>query len=198
LSLDLHYAAGSWPSYTVTDDALLSVGTHLIDLVRWLTASEVRRVRARFLTSTRAVIELESGRGTAYVSCATDQARRDAITVNGEDGRVIACHNGVGLSSKVAALWRMARDKRFRRLIHPASRTMLVRLLIQELEAFAAAAHAQRTGITPSSALATASDGFAVMAVVDAARRSAADDGSWQAVASSSLDQLVPVASAAR
>jgi myo-inositol 2-dehydrogenase / D-chiro-inositol 1-dehydrogenase len=198
LSVDLHYAAGSWRPYAVDDDVLLSVGTHLIDLVRWLTASEVRRVRARFLTSTRAVIELHGDRGTAYVSCATDRAPRDAITINGDDGRVIARHDGVGFSSKVAALWMMMSDKRLRRLIHPVSRTLLVRLLIQELEAFAAAARTPRTGMTPLTPLATAADGVAVMAVVDAARRSAVEDGSWQSVASVTLDQPGAFAVAAR
>jgi predicted dehydrogenase len=88
----------------------------------------------------------------------------------------------------------MVRDKRLRRLIHPVSRTLLVRLLIQELEAFAAAARTARTGMIPLTSLATASDGFAVMAVVDAARRSADDDGSWQSVAPLTLDQPLSVA----
>jgi myo-inositol 2-dehydrogenase / D-chiro-inositol 1-dehydrogenase len=185
LSIDLHYAQGSWRPYTVEDDALLSVGTHLIDLVRWLTGSDVQRVRTRFLSTSRAVTELEFDRGTAYVSCATDQPPRDWIVVSDSMGRIIAQHNGVGGLSKASALWALMRDARLRRLIRPASRTALVRLLIQELEAFAAAIGSgqRRPPDTQPPILASAVDGLAVMAVVDAARRSALEDGSWQSLA---------------
>jgi myo-inositol 2-dehydrogenase / D-chiro-inositol 1-dehydrogenase len=179
LSIELHYASGSWRPHMVDDDALLSVGTHLIDLARWLTGSEVRRVRTRSLSKSRADLELELDRGTAFLSSATDQPPRDRIAVCETGGRVLAHHDGVRPAAKASALWTMLRDKRLRRLIHPASRTLLVRLLIQELEAFATAVRS-RTSDSGPSVLASAIDGLAVMRVVDAARRSAFESCSWQ------------------
>jgi predicted dehydrogenase len=187
LSIELHYASGSWRPYTVDDDALLSVGTHLIDLARWLTGSEVRRVRTRSLSGSRADLELEFDRGPALLSCAIDQAPRDRIAVCDAGGRVIAQHDGGRPMAKASALWIMIRDKRLRRLIHPASRTLLVRLLIRELEAFATAVRS-RTSDNRPSVPASAVDGLAVMAVVDAARRSAFESFSWQPSAINLVD----------
>jgi predicted dehydrogenase len=182
LSLDLHYETGSWRPHVVDDDAVLSVGTHLIDLARWLTASDVRRVRARELSATRAAMELELDRATARLSCATDRPHRDWIEVGDSHGRVVARHDGASVASKAAVLWTLFHDRHSRRLIHPTSRTALVRLLIGELEAFAVAACAQRSLMAGNelSSLATAADGLAVMAVVDGARRSARENGAWQ------------------
>jgi predicted dehydrogenase len=53
----------------------------------------------------------------------------------------------------------------------------LIRLLVDELEAFAAVARGQAQPL-----LATASDGLAVMAAIDGVRRSAQLGGSWCAV----------------
>ena len=177
LFLDLHYESGSWRPYAVADDALLAVGTHLIDLARWLTHSDVHRARAVAVEPNRAVLELELTRGPARISCATDRPLRDRIVVRNAAGWQIARHEGVGLRSKVHLLTTMLRDPNLRRLIHPASRTSLVRLLIRELEAFGSAA---RGG--DASVLATAADGLAVMTVIDAVRRSASDGASWQAL----------------
>jgi len=179
LSVELHYASGSWRPYMVDDDALLSVGTHLIDLARWLTGSEARRVRTRSLSKSRADLDLELDRGSVFLSCATDQPPRDRIVVSDASGRVVARHDGVHLVAKASTLWTMIRNKRLRRLIHPASRTLLVRLLIQELEAFATAVRS-RTNDNGPSLLASAVDGLAVMTVVDAARRSAVESCSCQ------------------
>ena len=175
LSLDLHYGTGSWRPYAVSDDALFAVGTHLIDLARWLTRSDVHRARAVTLGPNRAVLELELTRGPARISCATDQPPRDRIEVRNGAGRQIARHDGVGLWPQAHLLMTMLRDPNLRRLIQPASRTSLVRLLIRELEAFASAARGGE-----ASSLATAADGLAVMSVVDAARRSASEGASWQ------------------
>ena len=177
LSLDLHYAAESWRPYAVTDDALLTVGTHLIDLARWLTRSDIHRARAVTLEPNRAVLELELTRGSARISCATNQTLRDRIAVRSGAGQEIVRHDGVGPWSKADLLLTMLRDSNLRRLIRPSSRTSLVRLLIRELEAFASAARGGE-----ASSLATAADGLAVMSVVDAARRSASEGASWQAL----------------
>lgn len=195
LLLDLRYASGSWRPHAVDDDALLSVGTHLIDLARWLIDSDIRRVRTGRLTPTQAAIELELDRGTTQLSCATDQTPRDSIEVRGSNGRVLARHTGTGLNAKAVALWTMFRDRDLRRLIHPDSRTLLVRLLIQELEAFAAACAGRNrpAGADVATSLASAGDGLAVMAVVDAARRSARDHGSWQSLAPNAFDARAAV-----
>ncbi len=160
LTLDLHHQAGSWRSYAVDDDALLRLGPHLVDLVRWLTGSEIERVRAVALTPTSALLELETGRGTARISCATDRPPTNRIEIRGDDGRVIGSQTGAGLVRRA-----------LRRLTGGDG---LVRLLALQLEAFA---NGERGVSQPL--LASALDGLAVMRTIDAARRS---DGSWLAV----------------
>jgi myo-inositol 2-dehydrogenase/D-chiro-inositol 1-dehydrogenase len=163
LTIDLHHQAGSWRSYVVDDDALLRLGPHLLDLARWLTGGELERVRALELTPAAAVLELEGDRGTARISCATEGLSASRIAVRGEDGGLIGTHTGAPLMRRLP-----------RRL---AGGDALVRCLVPQLTAFA-----ERARGRPQPLLATAVDGLAVMRVVDAARRSAADGGAWSAV----------------
>jgi len=166
LVLEQHRPAGAWEAYVVSDDALLSLGPHLIDLARWLTGSEIELVRAVEVGSDHAELELELARGPARISCATARARRDRIEARGGGGELVGRHSG-GLLERAVG-----------RLFHPGAPDSLVRLLVLELEELAVAA---RGGAAPT--LATAADGLAVMRAIEAARSSAGDQSSWQPVA---------------
>ncbi len=163
LMLDLHYERNAWGSYVVRDDVLLAHGTHLLDLVRWVTRSEIERVRADSLAPASAVIELELERGRARISCATDRPRREAIEIRDETGTLLARQERIGLVRRVQMRLRGG--------------SSLVRLLVDELEAFAAVARGQAQPL-----LATAADGLAVMVAIDGVRRSAQLGGSWCAI----------------
>jgi predicted dehydrogenase len=163
LTLELHHARDSWDSYQVRDDALLAHGTHLLDLARWLTRSEIERVRAEGLAPTAAVVELELERGLARIACSTGQARREAIEIRDETGTLVARQEHIGLARRV--------------LLRLRGGTSLVRLLVDELEAFAVKGRGQRHPL-----LATAADGHAVMAAIDSVRRSAQLGGTWCAL----------------
>jgi myo-inositol 2-dehydrogenase/D-chiro-inositol 1-dehydrogenase len=167
LELLLHYRRRSWSAYAVEDDALMDLGPHLIDLARWLSAADVGEVRALRLTPRRAKLELRLGgdRGTASIDCATDRPHRELVAVHHSDGRRVGWIASGGWIRALAA-----------RLRPPADHT-LVLSLARELERFATAA---RGG--PAAPLATARDGAAVMAAIEAARRSAAAGGTWEAV----------------
>ena len=163
LSITLHYPAGSWGSYVVADDPLLAIGPHLIDLARWLTAAEIEQVRATEITSRRACLELSLERGRASLSCATDLAREDRVEVRGAGGHIIARHAAGGLVRRALM-----------RLSSPLAPNSLVASLVRELEAFRRAA-----GGADAFPLATAADGLAVMAAIDAARRSSRQGARW-------------------
>jgi predicted dehydrogenase len=163
LALELHNPGGSWGSHMVRDDALLSLGPHLIDLARWLTGSEIRRVRATELADDGAVLELDLGRGGARISCATGRPARDRVEVRpAPDGRALR-YSGDG---SLRRAWR--------RLLRPGRTGALVHLLARELEDFAAAVR----GASPR-VLAGAAEGIPVMAAIEAARESARKESSW-------------------
>ena len=154
IALALHHPRDSWGSYVVADDALLKLGPHLIDLVRWLTRSEIVEPRMPELAETRATLELVLGRGRAWISCSTDSRPLDQIEVRRGD-RMIASYSAAGLLRRG-----------LRRLRHPLGAGALVRSLALQLEAFASAAHSRRED------LGTVEDGVAVMRVIEAARGS--------------------------
>ena len=156
LALELHNQAGSWRAYVVEDDALLRLGPHVLDLARWLTGSEIERVRAPSLTPTAAVLDLELDRGRARISVAVDRPPSSRVDIRTADGAAVGVHTGAGLVRRV-----------YRRVAQGDS---LVHRLALQLEAFA-------DGARPE--LATALDGVPVMRAIDAARLSAASDGSW-------------------
>lgn len=163
LTLELCSDPDSWRSYVVADDALLRLGPHLLDLARWLTGSEIARVRTLGLTPSSALAELELGCGTARISCASDRRRAMRIEIRSEGGGVIASYTGAGI---------VRRGLRF-----SSGGSSLVRLLQLQLAAFAEAARER-----PQPLLATAVDGLAVMAAIDAARSSAERGGIWRAL----------------
>lgn len=168
LELRLHYRRGSWAPYAVDDDVLLDLGPHLVDLAAWLARTPVSDVRTRHLTTTRARLEIRfaGNRGGASIDCATDRLHSEVVAVHSEKGGRIARTSAGGLTA--AIIGRLRRPSE-----HP-----LVASLAAELESFAAAARGEG-----GAELATARDGVAVMAAIEAARRSAGKSGGWETLA---------------
>jgi predicted dehydrogenase len=159
----LHHA-GDWRSYAVSDDALLRLGPHPIDLARWLSRSEVEAVRALELEPGRVELELELSRGRVRISCATNLPARELIELR--------------IDGRPRARWSSFIVRRgLRRLRRPFGAGALVRSLALQLEDFVRFARGLAT-----LSLAGAADGRAVMEVIDAARRSADSSGGWQPV----------------
>jgi predicted dehydrogenase len=167
-ALRLHYRRGSWAPFVVDDDALSDLGPHLIDLAGWLARAAVGEARAHHLMHSRARLELRlaGDRGSAIIDCATDRLHSEVVSVEDGEGRRIGRISSGGLTAALTGRLRRPSE-------HP-----LVASLAAELESFAAAARGDR-----GTELATARDGVAAMAAVDAARRSAARDGGWEAAA---------------
>ena len=165
LSLELRTRTSAWRPYVVSDHALLDLGPHLVDLVRWLAGADIERVRAD-VGSRRAdlVLDLADGRGRATVRCANDRGYLERLEVRGAGGRTLARRQSGGVADRVRS--RLA-----------STENPLVALVTRQLEAFARAARGER-----ETGLGTAVDGIAVMAVIDAAHASARNGGRWQAV----------------
>ena len=162
--LTFRYRRASWQARIVKDDPLLDVGTHLLDLARWLSASDIRRVRAETLTSRRCRLELELDSATAAISCVNDRPYLERVTVLDSHGARLRAASRGGLVDAVRARLRPGKNP-------------LLESLTAELAAFCEAVRGRGDG-----QLATAADGAGAMAAVDAARQSAALDGAWVVV----------------
>jgi predicted dehydrogenase len=149
LDLELRYRRDSWQPFTANDDALLDVGSHLVDLALFLGGGEAEVVRSR-LTSSRFAIELRTARGPARLSGATDRRHLE---------RAVARGSGFSRRSRSGGI-AGAIVTQLQRRPHP-----LAESIARQLDAFASTA---RGG--PAGALATAGDGARAMAVIDAAR----------------------------
>ncbi len=155
LRLEIGYRRGGWGAHTVTDDALLDLGPHLVDLARWLTGEEVTDVRRVTVTPQRAGFDLVLGPARARVRCATDRVHRERVAVRRRDGTPVGQHR---VGGPVAAV--LGRLPGAGRRPHP-----LVASLTAELVAFARTVRG-----TPDPTLGTAADGVAAMAVLDEVR----------------------------
>ncbi|MET0894985.1 MAG: Gfo/Idh/MocA family oxidoreductase [Acidimicrobiia bacterium] len=160
----ISYRRRSWRAHTVNDDALLDLGPHLVDWSRWVMGDEALRASALEVTPHRAVFDVQFARGRARLTAATDQLHHEVIEVIDARGRRIARHHIGGPAGAVRG--------RFARGDHP-----LVTTLSAQLEHYARAVRLQ-----PSADLATAVDGVAVMAVLDAVGASAVSGGATQPV----------------
>lgn len=162
LFLLMRYRRNAWGPHDMRDDALLDLAPHLVDLVHWLSADDVVRVRARTLTHQRAVFEIELARRRARVACAADRVFTERVEVRDAQRRLVARYRRGGLVRAVL-------DR-----LRPSTDTPLVRTLTRQLEAFGRLVQGG-----DGAPLATAADGLAVMRVVDAVRRSAEAGGRW-------------------
>jgi predicted dehydrogenase len=166
LALRLQFQNWLWRPHLPHDDAVLDLGTHLVDLARWLLGAEVARVRAPLLSAARASLQLDLGGCRATIECASNRFWREAVEVGAGDGRSAERQQRGGLIQLVLGrLGLRPRDQGF------------VTSLARQLEALGAA-----LGERPAGQLATARDGVAAMAAVEAARASAAAGGEWRGI----------------
>lgn len=167
LDLRLTYRRASWGAHTVRDEVVLDLVPHLVDWARWLSGADAATVRAR-LAPDRATITLGLTSGRATLTAAADRVHEEVVQVRGAGGARLASHRRGGpvaaVTGRAGAVLAAARG---RTEPHP-----LAASLAAQLEAFAAAVRGGDPG-----ALGTAADGVAAMAVVDAARSSAAAGG---------------------
>ena len=166
LRLELAYRRRSWGAHAVHDDALLDLAPHLVDWARWLGAGDALEVVATELSIDRASLEVTMSRGRASIRATADRPHLERIEVLDEAGRLVARH-------RVGGVLTALRGRLRRGVPHP-----LVASLAAQLEAFSGAVRGEGPPL-----LATAADGHAVMAVIDAARTSAARGGAPSAVA---------------
>src|SRR5690606_9409203 len=140
--------------------ALLDLAPHLVDIARWLRGGEALDVRAAEGSPARATFEgtLDRGRGT--IRTATDHPYAQLDEARDPRGGLLARHRLGGLRRAVPA-W-----------LRPGGPHPLVGSLTAQLDALARAVRKGDPGD-----LATAADGSAVMATIDAARASAARGG---------------------
>jgi predicted dehydrogenase len=176
LDLELRFRRGDWGAHEADDEALLDAGLHLIDLACHLSGAAPIAVRSAQIDPERASLELELARGRARIACATDRGHREVVAVRDRSGKLLARSSWGGLRTRLSSLIR-----------RPDS---LVLSLQRQLEA------ARAMGVSPVEPpqsflqrghphlpLATAEDGIATMAVVEAARRSATLGGAEVTVA---------------
>lgn len=176
LDLELRFRRQAWGAHEARDEALLDAGTHLIDLACHLSTAAPIAVRHAVIEPERASLELELSRGRARISCATDRRHREAVVVRDRSGKPLARWGWGGLGARFAAL---------------VGRPDPLALSLQrQLEAVKAVGvplmeppHLLLQQGHPHRLLATVADGIGVMAVVEAARRSAELEGAEVTVA---------------
>jgi predicted dehydrogenase len=166
LDLELRFRRGEWAAHEADDEALLDAGLHLIDLACHLSGAAPIAVRHARIAPERASLDLELGRGRARIACATDRGHREVAAVRDRSGKLLARSSWGGLRTRVEGL-----------LGRPDP---LVLSLRRQLEALGPDLPAYRG---PGPTVGTACDGAAAMAVVEAARRSAALGGAEVTVA---------------
>jgi predicted dehydrogenase len=145
LTLAMSTRASSWRAHEVADDALDNLGSHLVDLARWLSGADIENVVGDVAPQhARLELELADGRGAALVECATNRPYRERVSA----GRYGSYAAGGAAAAVKAVLGR--------------SPHTLVDSFAWQLQAFV---HGD------GEHLATAADGVAVMATLEAARR---------------------------
>ncbi len=150
----IDYRRASWNPVSVRDDALLDLGTHLVDLALWLTAAEPLEASCGLAEPDRAALRLATSRGVCELRCSTASIHRETVAVR-HDGDIVASRRLGGVLGLVGG--RLGRG--------PGA---LAASVAAELELFAAAVAGE-----PGAELGTAAEGAVVMRVLDAARESA-------------------------
>jgi predicted dehydrogenase len=181
LRIEISYRRRSWGAHAVRDDALLDLGPHLVDWARWIGGRDVVEVRCPELSAERAALELvlagdRAGApgGVATLRAATDRPHAELVELRDASGDVRADHRLGGLAAAVrgrvaGVLGRVGGSGAGSGAGRPSA---LVASLAGQLDALAAAVRG-----APPADLGTAADGVAAMAVLDAARASAAGGG---------------------
>lgn len=144
VGLRFHYRRSAWAPLADRTDALLDLGSHLVDLARWLSGAEVVSVPSSRLDADWFELELKLERGRAFLEGSTTRLWLEEVAVAGE--------------------------RRYRRggLVRLRRSDALVASLAAELEAFVAVVRGR-----PPDELATVLDGLAAMETLDAAREAA-------------------------
>jgi predicted dehydrogenase len=173
LDLELRFQREGWGAHEARDEALLDAGVHLIDLACHLSAAAPVAVRRAEISPERAQFELELSRGRARISCATDRRYRELVEVSDRGGKLLGRSVLGQVRGRLASL-RGAPDP----LVLSLSRQLAA--LRDPAPGFVLGTDIPVQGRTP---LATAADGATVMAVVEAARRSAELGGAEVTVA---------------
>jgi predicted dehydrogenase len=181
LDLELRFRRDAWGAHEARDEALLDAGLHLIDLACHLTDSAPIAVRHAEIEHERATLELELARGRARISCATDRSHREVMTIRDRSGKTLGRAAWGGIQARLGGLLRK-----------PDSLVLSLQRQLQALRAQAPEPHQPLPaevevggvrGTPRATSLATAADGIAAMAVVEAARRSARLGGAEVTVA---------------
>lgn len=181
LDLELRFRRDAWGAHEARDEAILDAGLHLIDLACFLTDSAPIAVRRAELEHEQAALELELARGRARICCATDRSHRETVTVRDRSGRTFGHAAWGGIRARLGGL-----------LGKPDPLVLSLQRQLQALRAQAPEPHQPLPagvevggvrGTPRASSLATAADGIAAMAVVEAARRSAHLNGAEVTVA---------------
>ncbi|MEM8620458.1 MAG: Gfo/Idh/MocA family oxidoreductase [Actinomycetota bacterium] len=154
--LRLSYRRASWSPVVVTDDALLDLGPHLVDLARWLPDDNVVDVVRADVDHERARFELRLERGSAVIEVAANGIHAEQFSVRGPNGRVIGSYRAGGLIAAVTG-----------RLLRRSGGDVLADSLRRQVDAFAVAVRGQAFGGT---GLGSGADGVAVMDTIDAVR----------------------------
>jgi len=182
LDLELRFRRGDWGAHEAHDEALLDAGIHLIDLACHLSDAAPIAVRQAEIAPEHATLELELTRARARISCATDRSHREEVTIRDRSGKTLESGSWGGIGARLAPLFGRPNP--------------LVLSLQRQLEALRDSAPQLHHPLHPAEVgggavggrrrgmqLASAADGIAAMAVVEAARRSAALDGAEVTVA---------------
>jgi predicted dehydrogenase len=181
LDLELRFRRDTWGAHEARDEAILDAGLHLIDLACYLTGSAPIAVRHAEVEHERALLELELARGRARISCATDRGHREEVTIRDRSGKTLGRATWGGIQARVDGL-----------LGKPDPLVLSLQRQLQALRAQAPEPHQPLPaevevggvrGTPRATPLATAADGVAAMAVVEAARHSAELNGAEVTVA---------------
>jgi myo-inositol 2-dehydrogenase / D-chiro-inositol 1-dehydrogenase len=164
IDAEMRFRRDGWGAHVSRDEALLDAGIHLIDLAIFLAGSEPIAVRDAMVEPERAMLELELGRGRARIRCATDRSYAERVEIRDRAGRPLGISRTDRLRSSLGRL-RGGGDP-------------LARSLRAQVESFAALVRGE-----PAGELAGPAAAVATMAVVEAARRSAALGGAEVTVA---------------
>jgi predicted dehydrogenase len=176
LDLELRFRRDAWGAHQARDEALLDAGIHLIDLACFLTGSPPIAVRRAEIEQERATLELELARGRARISCATDRRHREEVAVRDRPGKLLGRSAWGGLRTRLGRI-----------LGEPDPLVLSLQRQLQALRDIAPQPHhplhpaevegGAVGGRRSRAQLPSASDGIAVMAVVEAAHRSAELNG---------------------